>query len=198
MVIIDDLYFRISWRVSTSLKGGQFGRLQWDSLKNKNRWNIHIQTTPLNSHARQRRGRRDWNISLSSTIFFRHDLSTFTGRERFFGFKKKMLPSTLDKKIDYKKQVTFLSIRNIHSCYFLQLSRETWRPWVKQSDQSKPLTQTKNQQTTKKSKVYIIRPPFPPPQMKKNIACWRKVENAIFLQSRKNNTTPPPKKKITP
>ena len=166
-VIIDDLYFKISWRVSTSLKARQFGRIQWDSLKNKNRWNIHIQTTPLNSHARQRRGRRDWNISLSSMIFFRHDLSTFTGRERFFGFKKKMLPSTLDKKIDYKKQVTFLSIRNIHSCYFPQLSRETWRPWVKQSDQSKPLTQTKNQQTTKKSKVYIILPPFPPPSEKK-------------------------------
>ena len=36
-----------------------------DSLKNKNRWNIHIQTTPLNSQARQRRGRRDWNISRS-------------------------------------------------------------------------------------------------------------------------------------
>ena len=41
----------------------QFGRIQWDSLKNKNRWNIHIQTTPLNSQVRQRRGRRDWNIS---------------------------------------------------------------------------------------------------------------------------------------
>ena len=64
-VIIDDLYFKISWRVSTSLKARQFGRIQWDSLKNKNRWNIHIQTTPLNSQARQRRGRRDWNISLS-------------------------------------------------------------------------------------------------------------------------------------
>ena len=54
-----------------------------------------------------------------------------------------------------------------------------------------------NQQTTKKSKVYIIRPPFPP-QMKKNIACWGEVENAIFLQSRKNNTAPPPQKKNYP
>ena len=85
-VIIDDLYFRISWRVSTSLKAGQFGRIRWDILKNENRWNIHIQTTPLNSHARQRRGRRDWNISLSSMIFFRHDLSTFTGREKVLCF----------------------------------------------------------------------------------------------------------------
>ena len=68
---------RFLWRVSTSRKGrkaGQFGRVQWDSLKNQNRWNIHIQTTPRNSHARQRRSRRDWNISLSSMIFFRHDL----------------------------------------------------------------------------------------------------------------------------
>ena len=63
-VIIDDLYFKISWRVSTSLKARQFDHIQWDSLKNKNQWNIHIQTTPLNSQARQRRGRRDWNISL--------------------------------------------------------------------------------------------------------------------------------------
>ena len=84
-----------------------------------------------------------------------------------------MLPSTLDKKIDYKKQVMFLLLRNIHSCYFLQLSSETWRPWVKQSDQSKPPTQTKkeqtkqNQQTTEKSKVYIILAPFPPPQKEK-------------------------------
>ena len=62
-VIIDDLYFKTSWRVSTSLKARQFGRIQWDSLKNKNRWNIHIQTAPLNSQARQRRGKRDWNIS---------------------------------------------------------------------------------------------------------------------------------------
>ena len=85
-VIIDDLYFKISWRVSTSLKARQFGRVQWDSLKNKNRWNIHIQTTPLNSHARQRRGRRDWNISLSSMIFFRHDLSTLTGRGKVLCF----------------------------------------------------------------------------------------------------------------
>ena len=69
-VIIDDLSFRISWCVSASLKAGQFGRIQWNSLKNKNRWNIHIQTTALNSHARQRRGRRDWNISLTSMIFF--------------------------------------------------------------------------------------------------------------------------------
>ena len=62
-VIIDDLYFKISWRVSTSLKARQFGRIQWDCLKNKNLWNIHIQTTPLNSQARQRRGGRDWSIS---------------------------------------------------------------------------------------------------------------------------------------
>ena len=86
VIIINDLYFKISWRVSTSLKARQFGRVQWDSLKNKNRWNIHIQTTPLNSHARQRRGRRDWNISLSSMIFFRHDLSTLTGRGKVLCF----------------------------------------------------------------------------------------------------------------
>ena len=51
-----------------------------------------------------------------------------------------------------------------------------------------------NQQTTEKSKVYIILPPFPnPPSPKgKNIACWGKVENVIFLRTRKNNTTPPP------
>ena len=44
-----------------------------------------------------------------------------------------MLPSTLGKKIDYMKQVMFLLLRNIHSCYFLQLSCETWRLWVTQS-----------------------------------------------------------------
>ena len=60
VIIINDLYFKISWRVSTSLKAR---RIQWDSLKNKNRWNIHIQTTPMNSQARERRGRRDWNLS---------------------------------------------------------------------------------------------------------------------------------------
>ena len=54
---------KISWRVSTSLKARQFGHIQWDSLKNKNRWNIHIQNTPLNIQTRQRRGRRDWNVS---------------------------------------------------------------------------------------------------------------------------------------
>ena len=36
-LIIDDLYFKISWRVSTSLKARPFGRVQWDSLKDKNR-----------------------------------------------------------------------------------------------------------------------------------------------------------------
>ena len=51
-----------------------------------------------------------------------------------------------------------------------------------------------NQQTTEKSKeVYIILPPLPtPPPKGKNIACWGKVENVIFLQTRKNNTAPPP------
>ena len=114
-----------------------------------------------------------------------------------------MLPSTLDKKIDYKKQVMFLLIPNIHFCYFLQLSSETWRPWVKQSDQSKPPTETKNdrhktnQQKTKKSKVYTILPPSPPPN--KIIACWGKAQNAIFLQTRKNNTNPTlPQKKLPP
>ena len=53
-----------------------------------------------------------------------------------------------------------------------------------------------NQQTTEKSKVYIILPPPPPPG--KNIACWGKVENIIFLQTRKNNTTPTLKKKLPP
>ena len=40
-------------------------------------------------------------------------------------------------------------------------------------------------------------PPFlhPPPPKWKNIAFWRKVENAIILQIRKNTTaTPPPQK----
>ena len=36
-VIIDDLYFKISCRVSTPLKARLFGRIHWDSLKNKNR-----------------------------------------------------------------------------------------------------------------------------------------------------------------
>ena len=35
-----------------------------------------------------------------------------------FAFKKKMLPLTLDNKRDYKKQIMFLLLRNIHSCYF--------------------------------------------------------------------------------
>ena len=123
-----------------------------------------------------------------------------------------MLPSILDKKRNYKKQVMFLLLRNIHSCYFLQLSSETWRLWVKQRDQSKPPTQTKNdghkkqnQQTTEESKVYIILSPFhppPPTPQWKNMACWRKVENEVFLQTRKNNTTlpppPPPKKNYPP
>ena len=86
-VIIDDLYFRISWRVSTSLKAGQFGRIQWDSLKNKNPWNIHIQTTPLNSHAKQRRGRRDWNLH---DIFLGTTCLPSQEGKRFFAFR----PST--------------------------------------------------------------------------------------------------------
>ena len=65
---------------------------------------------------------------------------------------------------------------NIHSCYFLQLSNETWWPWVKQSDQSKTKTQTKR-------KVQSFAPP--PPTKWQNIARWG---NAIFLQNRKNNT----------
>ena len=36
-LIINDLYFKISWRVSTSLKARPFGRVQWGSLKDKNR-----------------------------------------------------------------------------------------------------------------------------------------------------------------
>ena len=68
--------------------------------------------------------------------------------------------------------------RNIHSCYFLQLSSETWWPWVKQSDQSKTKTQTKR-------KVQSFAPP--PPTKWQNIARWG---NAIFLQNRKNNTPP--------
>ena len=95
----------------------------------------------------------------------------------------------------------FLLLRNIHSCYFLQLSSETWRPWVKQSDQSKPPPRLKmtDVEQTQQSKVYIMLPPFlrPPPKWK-NIACWRKVENAIILQTRKNNTATPPVKKVTP
>ena len=81
------------WTVSHSLHiisrghlNKELGPVQWDSLKNKNRWNIHIQTTPLNSQARQRRYRRDWNITPSSMIFFRRDLSTFTGSEKVLCF----------------------------------------------------------------------------------------------------------------
>ena len=48
--------FLLHWKHDNSVS-------QRDSLKNKNRWNSHIQTTPLNCQARQRRGRRDWNIS---------------------------------------------------------------------------------------------------------------------------------------
>ena len=51
-----------------------------------------------------------------------------------------------------------------------------------------------NQQTTEKSEVYIILPPPLPP-----IAFWGKVENVMFLQTRKNNTNPPhPQKKLPP
>ena len=43
-----------------------------------------------------------------------------------------------------------------------------------------------NQQTTEKSKVYIILPPFPPlPPKGKNIACWGKVKNVIFYRLEK-------------
>ena len=41
-----------------------------------------VQTTPLNSTARQRRGRRDWNISLGTTY-----LPSQEGK-RFFAFKR--------------------------------------------------------------------------------------------------------------
>ena len=123
-------------------------------------------------------GTRDWNISLSSTIFLGTTCLPSQGGKRFFAFKKKCYP-----RPSYKKQVLFLLLRNIHSCYFLQLSSEAWRLWVKQSDQSKTKTQTKR-------KVNCFRPP-PPPLNEKNIACWRKVENAIFLQTRKNNITLP-------
>ena len=79
---------------------------------------------------------------------------------------------------------------NIHSCgYFFQLSSETWRPWVKQSDQCNKQRQTND--TT----------PLPPRPKWKIIACWGEVENAIFLQTRKNSTTapnPPPPKITSP
>ena len=39
-MIIDDLYFKISWRVSTSLKVRQFGRIQWDSFGEN--WNPYL------------------------------------------------------------------------------------------------------------------------------------------------------------
>ena len=80
--------------------------------------------------------------------------------------------------------------RNIHSCYFLQLSSETWRPWVKQSDQSKTKTQTK-----RLKERYSPLLPAPPPPKWKNIAC---CGNAIFLQTRKNDTPPPLKTKNYP
>ena len=90
--------------------------------------------------------------------------------------------------------------RNIHSCHFFQLSSETWRPWVKQSDQFKTKRQTK-----RKVKSILNTTLLPPPPKWKNLVCRGKVENAIFfLQTRKNNTTaptspkkwtPPPKKK---
>ena len=94
--------------------------------------------------------------------------------------------------------------RNIHSCHFFQLSSETWRPWVKQSDQFKTKRQTK-----RKVKSILNTTLLPPPPKWKNLVCRGKVENAIFfLQTRKNNTTaptspkkwtpPPPKKKSSP
>ena len=63
VIIINNLYFKNFMASFYFIESRQFGRIQWDSLKNKNLWNIHIQTTPLNSQARQRGGRRDWNIS---------------------------------------------------------------------------------------------------------------------------------------
>ena len=47
-----------------------------------------------------------------------------------------------------------------------------------------------NQQTTEKSKVYIIIPPSPRPKWK-NIACWEKVENAIFFYRLEKIVQPP-------
>ena len=118
-----------------------------------------------------------------------------------------MLPSTLDKKRNYKKQVMFLLLRNIHSCYFLQLSSETWRLWVKQRDQSKPPTQTKNdghkkqnQQTTEESKVYIILTPFHPPPPPPNEKIWpvgERLKTRFFYRVGKIIHPPPKKKKIT-
>ena len=88
----------------------------------------------------------------------------------YFTSRKKILPWTLDKKIDYKKQVMFLLIRNIHSCYFLQLACK-WNMtalWSNGATNLSPpptlkMTDIKqSQQTTKKSKVCIILPPSPP------------------------------------
>ena len=125
--------------------------------------------------------------------------------KRFFAFKKKMLPSTLDKKIDYKKQVTFLLIRNTHSCYFLQLSSETWRPWVKQSDQSKPPTQTKNDRHKTKTKKQQRRvksisdtTPSPPPQMKKYSLLGKGWKRDFFYSLEKIIQPLLPPKKIPP
>ena len=121
-----------------------------------------------------------------------------------------MLPSTLDKKRNYKKQVMFFLLRNIHSCYFLQLSSETWRLWVKQRDQCKPPTQTKNdghkkqnQQTTEESKVYIILPPFHPPPPPPNEKIWpvgERLKTRFFYRLGKiiQTSPPPPKKKNYP
>ena len=63
-VIVDDLYFKISWRVSTSLKARQFGRIQWDSLKKTRIGEISIFKLPhwtakLKAEKTFRRGRRD-------------------------------------------------------------------------------------------------------------------------------------------
>ena len=55
---------------------------------------------------------------------------------------------------------------------------------------------TQNQQTTEKSRVYIILPPSP---KGKNIARWGKVENVIFYRLEKIIHPPPyPKKNYPP
>ena len=134
-------------------------------------------------------------------IFLGTTCPVFTGREKVLCF------STLDKKIDYKKQVMFLLLRNIHSCYFLQLSSETWRRESNRATNLRPPPRLKmtdikqNQQTTEKSKVYIILPAFPslPPHPQgKNIACWERLKTWFFYRLEKNNTPHHPQTKKLP
>ena len=178
-----------SWCVSASLKAGQFGRIQWDSLKNKNRWNIHIQTTALNSHARHRRGRSDWNISLRSMIFF---LGTTClpsqGRKRFFAFRPSTKRSTTRNRSCFCYYVT-----STPAIFFNFQVKRDGRESNRATNLSPPprlkMTDIKqSQQATEKSKeVYIILPPFPtpPPLQRKKYSLLGKGWKRDFFTDRK-------------